>query len=218
VLGQNILILPGRGNAVRLEIEAAEPGVRLIVTFPDTGSILRACAVASAEAALGGAPAPACRSELPSGVREDLVSDGTARAVGIWVETGPAVTANIRLEYAEAGRRIGIRLPALRAPANPAVCKDNACNPFFEVRPVKGGPFAATATWSGGSARLALLEGRVLARSFSATGVPYAVAAADEGGSPAAVRTRLSAPAEYALVLDSNRENLSGIRIDAMWP
>src|SRR5438093_526349 len=76
VLGEHIRIVAGKDSAVRFTIEAAEPSVRVIVTFPDTGSIVGACALASGSAAIGEPSEPACRSELPSGVREELVSEG----------------------------------------------------------------------------------------------------------------------------------------------
>ncbi|MCA1831986.1 MAG: hypothetical protein ABR548_00045 [Actinomycetota bacterium] len=216
-LAQNFELPAGRDHAVRFGFEAAEPGVRVIATFPDTGAIVSACALGSIDGAIPDAAGQECRSELPSGVREEVVRPGGVAAVVLWVQTGAAVTANLRLEFAQGGRHVAIRLPVLRASTDPVRCRDNACNPVFEVRPVHGGPFTASAAWTDGRARLALLEGRVLARSFTATGVPYVVAAEDESASRATIRTRMSAPAEYALVVDRNASTIGNMRIDATW-
>lgn len=221
VVSQNVRLVPGPERAVRFGFVPADSTVRVIVTFPDTGSIVAACAVERADAAPPpDLVAPHCREELPSGVREELSVPARLAAVAVWVRTGNAVTASIRLEYAQGARPrpVRIELPVINAPQDPTRCKDNACNPVFEVRPVRGGRFHATGRWTGASARLALLQGRVLAKSFTATGIPYTVAAAGTGAAGARIETRLSAPAEYALVVDGNRADLTGIVVETEWP
>jgi hypothetical protein len=99
------------------------------------------------------------------------------------------------------------------------VCKDNACNPFFEVLPVRGGAFTATARWTGGAGRVELLEGRVLARSLTSTGIPYRIAATAAGPPPLSIRATMNAPGEYALALsNASADDLTRIEIDAAWP
>jgi hypothetical protein len=217
LLAQNVR-LPVDGVA-RFGIGAAEPTARVIVTFPDTGSVVAVCGLASIDDAVPKTlPTAGCIEELASGVREQLVRTAGLGAVAIWVRSGPAVDATVRLEFAEATRRFVMRLPVLPEPRSVSACTDNACNPFFEIRPVRSGRFRATATWVGGRARIALLQGTVMAKSFTATGVPYRVPAERTGAGELSLDTLLSAPAEYALVLDRNTSTLSDVRIDASWP
>lgn len=220
ILAQNVRLLQGAEQAVRLGFQAFDPAARIIITFPDSGSLVSVCPLATIDDPVPAPSSPGCASEIPSGVREQVVRGGGLGAVAVWVRSGDPVIANIRLEFSEGGRRMRARLPVIDAPVDPSRCADNACNPFFELRPVRGGRFSATASWSGGPARFALLEGSVLARSLTATGVPYRVPDEDEGAPPAAIETRMSAPAEYAIVLQhtEGRTPLTGVTIDAGWP
>ncbi len=223
VVAQNIRVLSGPDRAVRFAFSAAEPSVRVTVRFPDSGSIISVCGLASASSVVPDASGDACIAEIPSGVREELVAD-TLAAVAIWVRSGEAVDAAIRIEFGERNRELRISLPIIEAPKGPSSCADNGCNPLIEVCPPTGGcrsrngPFRAAATWRGGAARLALLQGRVLGRSFTATGVPYAVPAERRGTSPLSVKAEMSAPGEYALVLDGNTGTLTDVIIEARWP
>jgi hypothetical protein len=217
VLAENLLLVPGAQNAVRVGFAPADPSVRVIASFADIGAVVGVCALASPDAVVPAArDQSGCINDLASGVRETLVGEGELGAVALWVRTGPSVTVQLQVEYSERNRRLELHLPASRA--QPSGCRDNACNPFFEVVPVRGGEFSARATWSGGPARLALLEGRVLAHSYSATGIPYNVPAEEEGSPPLTLATHLSAPAEYALVLDQNTTDIAAIDITARWP
>ncbi len=221
IVAQNVRVLASTARAVRFGFVAAEPTARVIVTFPDTGAIVAACALPSFEAPVGELRTPQCRREIPSGVREELSSSSSPiGAVAIWVRSGNPITANIRVEYAEGSRPRPVRigLPLVPAPENPSACKDNACNPLIEIMPVRRGTFTADATWSGGVARLALLQGRLLAKSFTATGVPYAVPAEDRDAARTSLHARLSAPAEYGLVIDGNRADIIDIVVSTRWP
>lgn len=216
VLAQNVRIPPAK--ILRIGFRPAEPTARLIVSFPDTGQIVAACGLATIDDPVPQAfPTRGCIEELPSGVREEIIRPDLA-AVAIWLRSGATVDANIRLEFAEAGRDLVLRLPLISAAPSPARCRDNECNPFFEVRPVRHGRFTATARWTGSSARFTLLQGTVLAKSFTATGVPYTRAAERSGAPPLSLDTQLTAPAEYALVLDRNAGALGDIEITARWP
>ena len=138
------------------------------------------------------------------------------------VEGAQEVTADVLLVYDETSRAVSFRLPTVQDPPGAAACKDNACNPFFEVRPTRSGDFSARATWTGPAATLVLLQGSVLGRSFTATGVPYREASKDRGESALEVGARLSAPAEYALALMQSagpgRGALRDVTIEATWP
>ena len=110
-------------------------------------------------------------------------------------------------------------MPVIPRPAGASACKDNGCNPFLEVLPVHGGAFTATAAWSGGTGLLEVLEGRVLARSFSSTGIPYRIAGDAGGPSPLTVTATLSSPSEFALALrNTSAGDLTDIEIEATWP
>jgi hypothetical protein len=219
IVAQNVRLTIDAARAVRFGFVAAEPTIRIIVTYPDTGAIVAACALERFDSPAQDPNRPQCKRELPSGVREELSAPAVG-AVAIWVRSGNPVTANVRVEYAEGARPRVVRLgfPLLPAPANPSACKDNACNPLVEITPVRGGNFTADATWIGGVARLALLQGRLLAKSFSATGVPYAVPAEDRDGARTSIRARLSSPAEYGLVVDENRTDITDVVITTRWP
>lgn len=216
LLGQNVTLLPGEGRAVRIGFEAAGPTADVIVRArPDAVPVL-ACPLQSVDSAL---PQEQECETLASGVRQTVSGSGM-RAVGFVPQGTGAVNADITLIYAEAGRRVSLRLPLIAAPPGASACKDNGCNPFFEVRPARAGSFRAESSWTGGAGTLVLLQGRVLGRSFTATGVPYREAARADGSSPLTIRAR-AADAEYALVFrhaDANRSDVADIRIEADWP
>jgi hypothetical protein len=135
------------------------------------------------------------------------------------VREGDPITIDLVLDYEDGGRSFQIRMPSLPVPPGAAACKDNACNPFFELDPLHGGRFTATASWAAGNGKLELLEGRVKARAFSSTGIPYRVAATRTGQPPLTVGAQLNAPGEYALTLvNVGIVELKSIRIDVGWP
>ena len=218
VVARNIQIGRGIDHAVRFGFAPDDPTARVIVTYPDNGSIVAACGLGAIDQKIAGLSEPTCFSELPSGVRHEMALLSGLKGAAFWVRTGEPVRADVRIEFAEGTRAISIRLPS--APAIPDVdaCKDNGCNAVIEIAPVKAGRFTATASWSGGSARLALLEGTVLAKSFTATGIPYRIDAEQESPVSASIEAELSAPAEYALVLDKNGADLTDVQIQTDWP
>jgi len=219
LLVQNVTLQPDAARAVRVGFSPADPTVRLIANFPDTGAVVGVCALSAvSDPVPAGLDQPGCLNDLGAGVRESLAPGSRLGAVALWVRSGPPLVVRIQLEYSEGTRDIDVRIPVLMAPASPSACTDNACNPFLEMTPVRGGEFRARVSWAGGPARLALLEGRVLARSFTATGIPYGLPAQETGRSPLSITTRLSAPAEYALVFDRNATDATGIDLSAHWP
>lgn len=160
-----------------------------------------------------------CIAAIGTGVRESLERSGSAGGVAIVLRSGSG-RIDVRVEYDEASRRVGLRLPRLAPPAGASVCKDNGCNPFLEVMPLRGGTITATATFTGGPGRLQIQSGRVIAKSFTASGLPYRIPDEDAGDSPLRVTTRLDAPAEYALAFinEDRSEAITGLVIDATWP
>ncbi len=155
--------------------------------------------------------------DVPDGVRTSITLTDLG-GIALIREGGP-LALEIRLEFEEDDRSVALHLPVIERPAGAAACKDNACNPVFELVPLRAGRFTATARWSGGEARLEMLEGRVLARSFSSTGIPYRIAGGTSGTSPLSFTATLSAPSEYALALaNTSTGDMRGIVLEAVWP
>jgi hypothetical protein len=215
LVARNVQIRAGEENAVRIGFQPKDVAVHLRVDRSATSGRIIACPLKTIDDPI---PEPsACLPDLPDGVREGLTLSGLG-AVAL-VREGDTVSLGIRMEFEEAGREIVFRLPVIPRPAGASVCKDNGCNPFLEVLPVHGGTFTATARWTGGSGVLEVLEGRVLARSFSSTGIPYRIAAQTSGSSPVMVTATLSSPSEFALALrNTSAGDLTDIEIEANWP
>lgn len=160
-----------------------------------------------------------CVAAIGTGVRETLEQSGSAGGVAVVLRSGPG-RLDVRLDYDEGSRRVGLRLPSLAPPAGASVCKDNGCNPFIEVTPLRAGSMTATATFTGGPGRLQVQSGRVIAKAFTASGQPYRIPAEDFGDAPLSVETRFDVPAEYALAImnEDRGDPLTGIVLDATWP
>ncbi|HEX9696213.1 MAG TPA: hypothetical protein VGB64_07855 [Actinomycetota bacterium] len=160
-----------------------------------------------------------CIAAIGAGVRESIEQRERAAGVAVVLRSGPG-RVDVRLDYDEASRRVGLRLPRLAPPAGASACKDNGCNPFLEVTPLRSGTLTATATFRGGPARLQIQSGRVIAKALTASGQPYRIPDEDSGNGPLRVTTRLDVPAEYALALmNENRSDpLEDIVLEASWP
>lgn len=215
LVGQHIRMLPGEANAVRISFQPKEVSVRIRIGRSSSDGRVVACALRTIDDEIP--PAGRCIPDLPDGVRETMTTAGLG-AIALVRDGGP-ISIDLRLEYEAGGRTFSILIPTIERPAGASVCKDNACNPFFEVRPVRAGRFTASVSWTGGAGHVELLEGRVLARSFSSTGIPYRIAASDDGAAPLSVNAQLNAPSEYALAITNpGTAALTAIRIDASWP
>lgn len=197
LVAQNLELLPGDALAARIGFDPIDNAAHIIVTPREADARISVCALSSVDAALPGSGS--CKRDIASGVREPIRARDM-RAIAIKAAGANAVRADIRLEFEEASRAVTIVLPRLRAPASPD-CADNACNPFFELVPTAAGAFQARARWTGPDATLVLLQGSVLGRSHTATGIPYGEPARASGASPLAIETTMGAPAEYAVVL-----------------
>lgn len=217
-------LFPGR--PVILTIDPASPAAGVIVTHDPTSRVdvhllANAADPLPAECPLevGIRRNKTCIAAIGTGVRESLERSGPAGGVAIVLRSGPG-RIDVRVEYDEGSRRVGLRLPRLAPPPGASVCKDNGCNPFLEVMPLRGGTLTATATFTGGPGRLQIQSGRVIAKSFTASGLPYRIPDEDLGASPLRVTTRLDAPAEYALAFmsEDRSDAITDIVIDATWP
>lgn len=214
LLGKNIRLMPGEAAAFRISFRPKDPSARVRIERSNPGGRVLACPLRTIDDPL---PSSGCLPDLADGVRENLTMAGLG-AVAL-VREGDPITIDLRLDYEEGGRAFEISMPVVPVPPGASVCKDNACNPFFEVDPIRGGNFTATARWEGGDGKLELLEGRVKARAFSSTGIPYRIAATRTGASLLSIQAQLNAPGEYALTLvNAGTVELKGIRISATWP
>lgn len=223
LIAENVLLPTGPENAVRIGFDSFDPSARVIVRDSPasaTGASTQAPSVALCPLAHPADPLPPmaeCALANP-GVREELTGSPALGGLAIVSREDRLAAVTVVLEYSEGSRAVSVRMPVIRRGLGASVCKDNACNPFFEVLPSRGGEFRASATWSGGEGRLVLLSGRVRARSFSATGVPYGEPASADGRPPLRIRTRLSSPAEYALALTAIDGDLAAVTVEASWP
>jgi hypothetical protein len=215
LIGRNIRMVAGAASAIRVSFTPKDPSVRIRLERSSTTGRVIACPLRTIDDAL---PAEAtCLPDLPDGVREPLTLAGLG-AVAL-VREGDPITIDLLLDFEGTGRSFAIHIPAIPVPVGTISCKDNACNPIFEVSPSRGGALRASASWGAGEGKLELLAGRVLAKSFSSTGIPYGIAATATGQSPQRITAQLSAPSEYALALsNAGAVELTEIRIDATWP
>lgn len=220
LFARNLIVFPGDDRAIRIAFEPFEDAARVIVNASTTDAPITVCPLAAIDAPL---PAlAACKRNIGNGVREPISEPGL-RALAFRSDSPSQVSFDLVLEFDEVGRDVQIVIPILRPPPGNVDCADNGCNPFFELTPTRGGPFRARATWSGSPAALVLLQGNVLARAQTSSGVPYAEPARALGSSPLAIATKMSAPGEYALAFRhtgtaSTQRDLTGIRIDVSWP
>lgn len=143
----------------------------------------------------------------------------------ILIGTGPGgaseTTANeIEVAYGASSGSIQVKTPPIAKPAGGSACKDNACNPFFELTPQMTGRLIATATHEGkGTAQLSILVGDVAAHGYSATGTPYDTVDFMDGGFQLKVSGKIRAGDEAALALQNTSTKwLGAATIAITWP
>jgi len=215
LFARNITLVAGQASAVRISFRPKDPSVRLrLERSTDQGRII-ACPLASIDDEIPSLDR--CLPDVPDGVRENLTTPGLG-AIAL-IREGAPMTVELRLSYEEGGRSFVVRLPVVKTPPSATACADNGCSPVMELSPLHTGRIQASATWHGGAARFALLEGRVQARALSSTGIPYGVVQKRAGAAPLAIDTDVTAPSEYALVLDdSGPADLTQVQITITWP
>jgi hypothetical protein len=218
LLAQNLSLFPGNDQAIRIGFQTGSSSANIIVDLtPDTAA-LAVCPLNALGAEL---PLVTTCKDVGSGVREPVTSPGIA-AVALVLSGVPSARANVRLEYDDGGHQMSAQIPFLPAPEGVQACQDNACNPFFELTPLRNGAFTATATWKGPTGTLEILQGSVLGRSQTATGIPYREAARADGTPPLSITSRLSSQAEYALTITQpvgpGAAPLTDVFLTASWP
>lgn len=219
LIGRNLQILPGDEGALRVAFEPLGGTARVIVQFTPVDAVVDVCPLPAPDAAV---PERArCERDVRAGVREPV--RGARHGVAIALRSDQPADADIVIEYQEGGRAMTLGLPVVAPPPGGTDCSDNACNPFFELVPTRAGPFEARASWRGPEGVLVLLQGSVLGRSQTATGIPYAEPARREGTPPLRLSATLSAPAEYALALRHTRRGsasppMRDVVVQVSWP
>ncbi|GAC1414766.1 MAG: hypothetical protein NVSMB57_10330 [Actinomycetota bacterium] len=224
LLAQN-LTLP-LGEPVVIGIDNAVASTSVIVTH-DPDAHIDIYLLPSADARLTAAcqvkqiERRDCVRDIGTGVRESLEARGTSAgsAVAILLRKGPPVV-DVRLIYSERSRRLDVRIPRFAPYGGAAACADNACNPFFEMMPLRSGKLSARATFAGTAGRLQVQAGRVIGRSATATGIPYTISAERLGKAPLNVEAHVDASSEVALSLsnDDPAHPLTRVALFARWP
>lgn len=126
----------------------------------------------------------------------------------------------IEVGYHAASGTMQVRTPPIAVPPGASACKDNGCNPFFEVTPQQTGRLIATAQLAGiADGQLSIESGDIVAHSYAATGVPYEQIAAMEGGSKLKASGKIYATEEAALSLRNfGAKILKPATLDISWP
>lgn len=203
---RGLLVTPEQ--PVRVAFHSGSTGIRLRPEFTPQDAFLRVCA---------GVPT-GCLEAVAWGVRTPFL--GTVEEVTF--EADRAVTLDFTAEFFPRGDTIEVVLPRVRSAPSEAACSDNACRAVFELTPVHTGTLTASARLTGDRGELAILSGRILARSQTATGVPYRVADVASGSGPLRVEAQLDQGSEFAVVFGQLAGTGSGsvrdARLRMRWP
>lgn len=224
LLVNNLTLISGK--PVVIGIGSASRGASIIVKHRDAhidvyglGRVPEPLPGQGCPLSVGRAHPKHCVRDIGTGVKETVEAATGTKAIAIVLRSGPAAV-DVRIEYDEAHRKISLNLPELAPLPGASACKDNGCNPYIEMMPLRSGTLKATATFASGLGHLEVQQGRVIAKSFSATGVPYKIPADDTGESPLAVTSHLDTPAEYALAFVNRDPSnpVTGLVLEATWP
>ena len=163
---------------------AAEPGTdsfKILVDSPDLSikvtlkglaspnTDTKLCPIVDLEA---GSSIDACKTPK-NGVAMAIPHGAKFKGVQVF-QTKGAATLDVTVKFTVVDRTIFMRLPNIAPRPGGSVCKDNGCNPFFEMTPHVEGSFDATATWQAiGSGTLDMEIGKIAAHDYSAHGHPY---------------------------------------------
>jgi hypothetical protein len=116
-------------------------------------------------------------------------SDGVSvkiktHAVDVRVTKGTADLEEISVAYPAVSNVVMLRLPNVIPKPGVSACKDEGCNPFFELTPFRAGDLKAIANWDGiATGSLHVVVGDVTGHAYSAGGEPYPEAAKTSGSS-----------------------------------
>lgn len=222
-------------NVTLQNSEESDQGLRILVDSPDTtihvrlkggvpssNKVVSVCPVVDMNKLSPGStcafPSNGEKVEIPHGSKYlgaevfllGLAPDGTNQ---ITID-------DIQVGYKAASGAVRVKTPPIAKSAGASACKDNACNPFFEMTPQLTGTLTAVATHEGnGTAQLSILAGDVAAHSYSATGTPYTTIDFMEGGFQLKVSGKIYSAEEAALALQNTGTKWLGAAvIDITWP
>ena len=118
-----------------------------------------------------------------NGVAKNVPHGSMFKGVHVF-QTSGTLALDVVIAYHASDRKASMRLPNIAPQPGASVCKDNGCNPFFEMTPRRAGHFDCTATWSGiASGRVDMETGLIAEKDFSAHGNDYHTVAAESGDS-----------------------------------
>lgn len=212
---RGMLLAPG--EEIVLDLDGGASGYKVRADFSPQDARVELCAL---ETETGAPGEGGCLFDLAWGVRTPVAGIGV-ESLRLRVMDQP-VTMDLVVEYFEKSRSVGVTLPRVPQAPSDSACLDNACNPIFELLPVRSGSLTAEASFGGERAELVLLSGRILGRSQTATGVPYREAAKDSGGSPLAIAAKVTGGDEFAVALrqkpGAGAQGLREVSLTILWP
>lgn len=177
-------------NGFRVQVDSPASKVTVVLKggLPSSNHVVNVCAAKNIDthgaAAKCAAPSDGEAVEVDHGAGLDAIEVIQVGVGNAPAGSGDSVTINeVEISYVPADRSVKLRLPPIDVPLGASVCKDNGCNPFFELTPFMAGTVSATATWDGAdNGQLTLESGDIAAHGYAATGQPYNVVATASGG------------------------------------
>jgi hypothetical protein len=150
----------------------------------------------------------------------------TLQSVGVEVHktSGERYIDEISVEYTATKHNVRVLSPNIIPKPGQSVCKDNGCNPFYELTPHRAGTVDATSNWEGIATGKLLIElGRVAEHGLSRTGEQYRVPAqaqrSSDGGPPNLHVSTTVAATEVAVVLENEGARLLRTpTLELTWP
>jgi hypothetical protein len=209
-------LLVGPTEPITVTFPDGISGVELRPDFEPMDASLRICPLNGRDAVIDG-----CLEDVAWGVRTPI---RRPNLYSLRIASDRAVELSFTAEYFHRGAARDIRVELARTPAaaSASACRDNACRVVFEMTPVGVDEVSAFATFSGGDGEVLVLEGRVLARAETATGLPYREAAASRGPSHLRAIAAIDDPhAEYAIVIGEvagpGADGLRDVELSMTW-
>ncbi|GAC1374100.1 MAG: hypothetical protein NVSMB32_17390 [Actinomycetota bacterium] len=159
-----------------------------------------------------------------NGIASQIPHGSAFKGVHVFQTSGSG-RFDITVSYSPSDRKTSLLLPNIAPQPGASACKDNGCNPFFELTPRRSGPFTASATWSAiASAVLDMETGHIAEHDYSAHGTPYNVVATASGSSDSHAASlhiagSLDATTQAALALrNQGARLLRSPMIEISWP
>ena len=211
-------------QGLRILVDSPDPNifVRLKGGVPSSNKVVSVCPIVDMKKLSPGSacvfPSNGEKVEIPHG-SEYLGAE--VFLLGLAPDGTNQITIDdIQVGYKAASGAVRVKTPPIAKPVGGSACKDNACNPFFEMVPQLTGTLTAVSTHEGnGTAQLSILAGDVAAHGYSATGTPYTTIDFMEGGFQLKVSGKIYAAEEAALAFQNTGTKWLGAAvIEITWP